>query len=55
MIVNKEKCICCMTCVNSCPVGAIKVVDGKAQIDKKICIKCGYCKSICPVSAIKED
>jgi len=32
--VDKEKCIGCKKCVSVCPVGAIKIIDGKAEIDK---------------------
>lgn len=55
MIVDKSICIGCGTCVSVCPVDAIKMVDGKAQIDKSICIHCGACESVCPVQAISED
>ena len=55
-MVNKDKCIGCCSCVNVCPVNAIKLgADGKAQIDKNICIKCHTCENICPVGAIKIE
>lgn len=50
-----DRCIACMTCIENCPVKAIKLKDGRAFIDKKICIECGLCKSLCPVSAIIEE
>ena len=53
-MVNKSQCIGCCSCVNVCPVNAIKIGDdGKAEIDKSICIKCKTCENICPVGAIK--
>ena len=52
-MVDKSKCIGCGACVGICPVGAITMVDGVAQINYDICIKCGLCESICPVNAIK--
>ena len=54
MEVDKKICIGCGTCVNICPVEAIKMVSGKAEIDKKICINCGSCKNVCPVEAIED-
>ena len=35
-IVNKEKCTACETCVDSCPVEAIKI-EGKAVVDEENC------------------
>ena len=54
MVVNKNVCIGCQTCIGCCPVGAISLVDGKAKIDPAKCIKCGTCKAVCPVSAISD-
>ena len=54
MVVNKDVCVGCGTCVDICPVGAISMVDGKAQIDKNVCISCGACMGACPVNAITE-
>ena len=56
MIVNKEICVGCGQCINSCPVDAISYgADGKAHIDKDICILCGTCRRICPVEAISDE
>ncbi|MDR0675214.1 MAG: 4Fe-4S binding protein [Mycoplasmataceae bacterium] len=52
--VNKDTCIGCGVCEASCPMGAIKLVDGKAMIDINKCTGCGACVSSCPVSAIKN-
>ena len=54
MVVNKDVCVSCQTCVGICPVQAISMVDGVAYIDKDICISCGACKDACPVNAIEE-
>lgn len=51
-MVDEKKCIGCGACASICPVGAIKLSNGKAKIDPKKCIKCGSCASFCPVSAI---
>ncbi len=51
-MVDQEKCISCGACQSVCPVGAISLDSGKAQIDTEKCIKCGSCQNICPVGAI---
>lgn len=55
MKVDKNKCLGCGACASMCPVGAITMKGGKAEINKKKCIKCGTCKDICPVGAITDD
>ncbi len=39
-------------CYESCPTGAISIVDRKCVIDKNKCIQCGKCVKACPYSAI---
>ena len=51
-VVDKDKCAGCETCVGECPVEAIKMVDGKADVDGDKCIECGACTSACPCEAI---
>lgn len=46
-------CVGCGTCIFWCPVGAIKLVEGKAIIDEERCIGCMHCDVHCPTSAIK--
>jgi len=53
--VNKNKCIGCGACLNVCPVGAITVKDGQAEIDQNKCIRCGKCRVICPQEAIRPN
>ncbi|PIR02602.1 MAG: ferredoxin [Candidatus Nealsonbacteria bacterium CG_4_9_14_3_um_filter_35_11] len=52
--VNKEKCIGCQVCIQTCP-GATKIgEDGKAKvIDSKKLEECGG-ESVCPIRAIKK-
>ena len=54
-VVDKEKCAGCGTCVDGCPVEAIKVVDDKAVVDKDTCVGCGACVDACPCEAIKLE
>lgn len=42
------------SCVGVCPVGAIKLVDEVAVIDKTLCISCGACMNICPQHCIER-
>lgn len=53
--IDETKCTGCGICVNSCPVNAISMVDGKAQIDEENCTNCGVCVSACPAGAIYSD
>ncbi|HIJ81716.1 MAG TPA: sigma 54-interacting transcriptional regulator [Desulfuromonadales bacterium] len=50
MVTYKERCRRCYSCVRSCPVKAIKVDGGFAQIMHDRCIGCGNCLS-CPQNA----
>ncbi len=46
-----SECQDCYKCVRQCPVKAIKVSDGHAQIIADRCIACGHCLAICPIQA----
>ena len=50
IVTYKERCRRCYSCVRSCPVKAIKVDQGFAQIIYDRCIGCGNCLS-CPQNA----
>lgn len=52
-VVYKKTCVGCGACVGVCPVEAIILKDGIAQIDPNKCISCGACVGTCPVNAIK--
>ena len=39
----KNNCVDCYKCVRRCPVKAIKIEDGSAQIVPDLCIACGTC------------
>ncbi|MDO8886263.1 4Fe-4S binding protein [Candidatus Oleimmundimicrobium sp.] len=53
--INPDKCVLCLTCIRTCPHGAI-VVDYEEETAKVIplaCQSCGICASECPVMAIE--
>ncbi len=54
-IVNKEECTGCELCVDSCPVEAIAMADGKAVVNAEECVDCGDCVDSCPVEAITME
>ncbi len=45
---DKNLCKGCINCLKRCPTHAIRVRNGKAQINSKFCIDCGECIRICP-------
>jgi Fe-S-cluster-containing hydrogenase component 2 len=50
-------CHDCYRCVRSCPVKAISLRNGQAQVEDALCIKCGSCVRECPQGAktIRSD
>jgi len=50
--INKETCIGCGACIDTCPVEALTMVDDKAVVDEDKCVDCGACIEACPVEAI---
>ena len=49
-VYDLEKCRGCKKCLvaERCPMRAVKVVDGKARVDKALCNDCGVCVEKCP-------
>ncbi|MEN6372963.1 MAG: [Fe-Fe] hydrogenase large subunit C-terminal domain-containing protein [Armatimonadota bacterium] len=47
----KARCRDCYRCVRVCPVKAIRISDGQAQVDAERCIVCGTCVRECPQRA----
>lgn len=53
---DEDMCSGCKKCapMDACKVGAITLVDGKAQIDTEKCNNCGICIGKCHFDAIEE-
>ncbi|MFI3170274.1 MAG: [Fe-Fe] hydrogenase large subunit C-terminal domain-containing protein [Faecalibacterium sp.] len=45
---KEASCTGCTNCLKRCPTQAIRVRDGKAQINAKFCVDCGECIRLCP-------
>lgn len=46
-----KNCINCYKCVRNCHVKAMRVNQGKIEIDEDKCIACGQCFVVCPKNA----
>jgi len=47
------RCTACGACQQACPVQAIAIPDGLAQVDERLCIRCYCCHEACPEEAIE--
>ena len=54
---DSELCRGCKKCLiaESCPSGAVSVLNGKATVDEKKCTKCGVCIGKCPFGASPKE
>ena len=52
--VNDVKCNGCGTCIDICPMEAIKIENGKAVISEE-CTECGACVNQCPREALSLE
>lgn len=49
---NKDLCVGCGKCAESCPAHIIKIENRKAKFKKRGCISCFCCQEMCPMKAI---
>src|ERR1039457_3453238 len=47
----KDRCRVCYTCVRECPVKAIRIYNGQAEVMNERCIACGNCVRVCSQGA----
>jgi NAD-dependent dihydropyrimidine dehydrogenase PreA subunit len=59
VIIDREKCTCCLECIEVCPEGVLELVDGMPfHIYTEHCKECGTCLRMCPedaISVVKPD
>jgi DNA-directed RNA polymerase subunit D len=56
IIINSENCNGCGKCIDACPRGVLKLVDGKAVINESnllLCSFCRLCEQVCEPRAIR--
>jgi PAS domain S-box-containing protein len=54
---NLARCRDCYRCVRTCPVKAVRIQGGQAQVVSELCIVCGSCVRACPQGAksVRDD
>ncbi len=53
VVIDRDKCTGCESCLSVCPFEAIVIKEGKASITE-YCQMCMACLSVCPEGAIRE-
>jgi iron only hydrogenase large subunit-like protein len=53
VLLDRDKCMGCTTCLKHCPTEAIRIKEGHAVINHTRCIDCGECIRVCPHNAKK--
>jgi len=53
IVTDSSKCKQCYSCVRNCPVKAVRIRDGKAEVIQSRCIQCGNCVKHCSRKAKK--
>ncbi len=55
LVINKDACTLCLSCVNACPASALADNAAAPQLRfiEKNCVQCGLCVSTCPEKALR--
>jgi len=51
----RERCTGCYACIRNCPVKAIRIREGLAEIVKERCIDCAHCVNVCVTKAKQTE
>ena len=51
-VFDHTHCIGCRDCERSCPPKAIKMVNGRPQVNLRKCIRCYCCQELCPKKTV---
>jgi len=51
IVIDRKKCVGCLSCVAACPIGAMRWFPGQQTPFK--CIACGACARTCPKAALE--
>ena len=54
LVINKNACTLCLSCVNACPASALQDNAERPQLSfiEKNCVQCGLCVTTCPENAL---
>jgi MinD superfamily P-loop ATPase len=55
IVIDKEICDFCGTCVAVCHPDAIFLTERDIVIDREKCTECENCIVVCPVGAVRRD
>ncbi|MBI5279080.1 MAG: 4Fe-4S binding protein [Burkholderiales bacterium] len=57
LLVDKDKCTLCLSCVSACPASALQDNPQQPQLRfiEKNCVQCGLCVKTCPEDAIRLE
>lgn len=57
VLVNRDACTLCLSCVSLCPSGALVDNPDMPQLNfqEDACLQCGICRTICPENAISLE
>jgi len=50
---DRETCVLCGICRDSCPPGAITIQNSALSVDNARCIRCWCCRELCPHGAMR--